>query len=99
MCRNFLKALLDDLHRDYSIEAIKNADAPFDSKRSAAILEKTTGHNIGIIGEYTLKTIKGLKLSKLTAGFELDLEMLEESEGDEQPLEESASSHNRGTMR
>ena len=72
----FLKALLDDLHIDYSIEAIKNAEAPFDPKRSAAILEKITGHNIGIIGEYTLKTIKGLKLSQITAGFELDLEML-----------------------
>jgi phenylalanyl-tRNA synthetase beta chain len=72
----FLKALLDDLHIDYSIEATNVAEAPFDSKRSAVILEKTTGHHIGLIGEYTLKTIKGLKLSKLTAGFELDLEML-----------------------
>jgi phenylalanyl-tRNA synthetase beta chain len=72
----FLQALIDDLHIDYSVEAIEKADAPFDSKRSAVILERSTGHHIGIIGEYTLKTIKSLKLSTLTAGFELDLEML-----------------------
>jgi len=72
----FLQALLTNLRINYALEAVKNTEAPFDPKRSATILEKKTGQVIGTIGEYTLKTLKGLKLSKLTAGFELDLQVL-----------------------
>jgi len=47
--------------------------APFESRRSAHLVEKTTGLIIGIVGEYKKSVVRGFKLPESTAGFELNI--------------------------
>jgi phenylalanyl-tRNA synthetase beta chain len=49
---------------------------PFDITRTAKVSDKITGRPIGFIGEFKQEVINKLKLPKLTAGFEIDLELL-----------------------
>lgn len=49
---------------------------PFDSKRSAVVRLKGTDDLLGMIGEYQPSVIKGLKLPKYTAGFEISMQVL-----------------------
>ncbi len=44
---------------------------PFEYRRSAKIIEKTSGQIIGVLGEYKKSVTKGFKLPKSTAGFEI----------------------------
>jgi phenylalanyl-tRNA synthetase beta chain len=45
---------------------------PFEIKRSATVLNATTGEVIGVVGEYTRAVQKNFKLPSFTAGFEID---------------------------
>jgi phenylalanyl-tRNA synthetase beta chain len=62
---------------------INNSDvaleAPFEYRRSAKIVDKSTGETIGIIGEYTKSATKNFKLPDNSAGFEVDMRQLFES--------------------
>jgi phenylalanyl-tRNA synthetase beta chain len=49
---------------------------PFDHNRTAMVSEKETKQPIGFIGEYKTEVAKSLKLPKLSAGFELDVNLL-----------------------
>jgi len=46
--------------------------APFESKRSAIVLDSATGLALGVIGEYKKSVQKAFKTPEFTAGFELD---------------------------
>jgi phenylalanyl-tRNA synthetase beta chain len=50
---------------------------PFDPARTAKVSDKETGQPIGFIGEYKPDVAKKLKLPNLAAGFELDIELLQ----------------------
>jgi phenylalanyl-tRNA synthetase beta chain len=54
----------------------KQALAPFDDARSSYIT--TDGKLLGIVGEFAQSAKKNLKLPAFTAGFELDVQMLEQ---------------------
>jgi phenylalanyl-tRNA synthetase beta chain len=47
--------------------------SPFETKRSAKIIDKGTQALIGVIGEYKKMILKSFKISEFTAGFEVDL--------------------------
>jgi phenylalanyl-tRNA synthetase beta chain len=49
---------------------------PFDYKRAAKVSDKNSGSPIGFIGEYKPEVAQKLKLPKLAAGFEVDIELL-----------------------
>jgi phenylalanyl-tRNA synthetase beta chain len=51
---------------------------PFDHARAALVSEKNSGVPIGFIGEYSQEVVKNLKLPKLSAGFEVDVNFLME---------------------
>lgn len=53
---------------------------PFENSRSAIIYNLVTGQEIGIIGEYKRLVIKDFKLPNCSAGFELDLLALLDSQ-------------------
>ena len=72
----FLRALMESLHIQFELVPSTVVAAPFDKNRSADICIKGDGKIVGQIGEYNAQTIKFLKLSKFTSGFEIDLEML-----------------------
>ena len=72
----FLSSLMGSLHIEFELVPLASSVPPFDDNRSADIRIKGDGKIIGQIGEYNAKTIKHLKLSKYTSGFEIDLEML-----------------------
>ncbi|NTW61372.1 phenylalanine--tRNA ligase subunit beta [Candidatus Saccharibacteria bacterium] len=63
---------------------------PFETKRSAYIIDKRSGKEIGVIGEYKQSVKKGLKLPDYSAGFEIDMiqvfESVKDYVGDYQPL-------------
>ncbi|MEI6850527.1 MAG: phenylalanine--tRNA ligase subunit beta [Candidatus Saccharibacteria bacterium] len=46
--------------------------APFEQKRSAKVIDKNSGNLIGVVGEYKQSVIRSFKLSKYSAGFEID---------------------------
>jgi phenylalanyl-tRNA synthetase beta chain len=50
--------------------------SPFEYRRSATILDKESGEQIGIVGEYKKSVAKGFKLPEYAAGFELDVDAL-----------------------
>jgi phenylalanyl-tRNA synthetase beta chain len=50
---------------------------PFDIARTAKVSDKITGQPIGFIGEYKQEVAQKLKLPKLAAGFEIDLDLLQ----------------------
>jgi phenylalanyl-tRNA synthetase beta chain len=50
---------------------------PFEPKRSARIIDATSGHAVGIIGEYRAAVKRSFKLPEYSAGFELIPEGLE----------------------
>jgi phenylalanyl-tRNA synthetase beta chain len=49
---------------------------PFEYRRSAQVVDKTTGVSIGFVGEYKKSVIRGCKLPEYTAGFEIDTRVL-----------------------
>lgn len=51
----------------------------FEPKRRAAILDKPTGQQIGVIGEYSAKVKKAYKLPEASAGFEIKLDAIADS--------------------
>jgi phenylalanyl-tRNA synthetase beta chain len=50
---------------------------PFEHTRTAKVAEKNSGQPVGFIGEYKAEVIQELKLPHLTAGFEIDIELLQ----------------------
>ncbi len=52
---------------------------PFEYRRSAEIVDKTTDKTIGIIGEYKNSVAKGFKLPEYVAGFEINTRALFEA--------------------
>lgn len=50
--------------------------APFEYRRAALVIEKTSGKQIGVVGEYNKSVISGFKLPKCSAGFEIDVRAL-----------------------
>jgi phenylalanyl-tRNA synthetase beta subunit len=50
---------------------------PFEISRSAKVLDKDSGQPVGFIGEYKTEVSQKLKLPKLSAGFEIDIELLQ----------------------
>jgi len=75
--RRMLDYLCDSLGLKVSYVAIdQDADnlvaAPFECRRSAHLVEKTTGLAIGIVGEYKKSVVRGFKLPESSAGFELN---------------------------
>lgn len=63
---------------------------PFEPKRSALIIESTTGAVLGVIGEYRKPVQKAFKLPEYTAGFEINprafLEITQKLEPSYRPL-------------
>jgi phenylalanyl-tRNA synthetase beta chain len=53
--------------------------APFEPRRSAKVLSKSSGLFIGVVGEYKKSVIKNFKLPEYTAGFEVDAKTLFET--------------------
>lgn len=53
--------------------------APFEQKRSAIIVERTTNTVLGVIGEYKKSVQKAFKLPEYTAGFEINPRVLLEA--------------------
>lgn len=49
---------------------------PFDYKRSAMVMLAGTQEVLGVVGEFKQSTLKGLKLPKYSAGFEVSLDEL-----------------------
>ncbi|HUC96794.1 MAG TPA: phenylalanine--tRNA ligase subunit beta, partial [Candidatus Saccharimonadales bacterium] len=73
--------LCAELGVQLSYESIeKDADEPiakpFEYRRSAKIIDKSSGHGIGVIGEYKKSVSKGFKLPVYAAGFEIDSMLL-----------------------
>jgi phenylalanyl-tRNA synthetase beta chain len=81
--RNFLNYLARELGIELTYEKLDpEAPAesfvtkPFDQSRTAKILDKASGQPVGFVGEYKQQVIQQLKLPALSAGFELDIELL-----------------------
>ncbi|MBX4199562.1 phenylalanine--tRNA ligase subunit beta [Candidatus Saccharibacteria bacterium] len=55
------------------------AAKPFDHKRSALVLEISSGNKLGLIGEFKNSVIDNMKLPNYSAGFEIDIEALQKS--------------------
>lgn len=55
--------------------------APFEPKRSAVIVDKTTGRYVGVVGEYKKSVSRNFKLPEYAAGFELSLDAMLELRG------------------
>lgn len=81
----YVQHLLSSIGIDPTFESIKyqpqtdtgkQALAPFELKRSAYV--KVDGKLLGIVGEIRQEVSKNLKLPPYVAGFELDVQMLEE---------------------
>jgi phenylalanyl-tRNA synthetase beta chain len=53
--------------------------APFEYRRAALVSEKTTGKQIGVVGEYKKSVVNAFKLPKCTAGFEINTRTLFET--------------------
>jgi len=53
--------------------------APFEYRHSAKVMDKATSSVIGIVGEYKKSVTKGFKLSKYSAGFEINTRALFEA--------------------
>lgn len=54
-----------------------HVDAPFDLSRSAYVIDAATNTKLGIVGEYTTRVQRALKLPAQTAGFEIDTAILQ----------------------
>lgn len=50
--------------------------APFEYRRSAMIVDRSSGEHIGMVGEYKRSVIKAFKLPDYVSGFELDVDAL-----------------------
>lgn len=62
-----------DVQADYQPLAVDSvASQVFEPKRSAMVVDKTSGAHIGIVGEYKKSVQKAFKLPDYTAGFEID---------------------------
>ena len=74
------KAMLEYLLKNQKLsfvpfeKATTATEQPFQPQRSAKVL--LNGTIIGIVGEYTAQTQKNFKLTRFSAGFEIDLEAL-----------------------
>jgi phenylalanyl-tRNA synthetase beta chain len=82
--RKILDRIGHELGIDFKYEPLKKESdsgffvtKPFEAQRSAKILDSTSGKPLGFIGEYKQDVAQKLKLPKLTAGFEIDLDLLQ----------------------
>jgi phenylalanyl-tRNA synthetase beta chain len=81
--RKFLDYMARELGIELSYEPMETeapseffVTKPFNHKRTAKILDKVSGQPVGFAGEYKAEVIQSLKLPALSAGFELDVELL-----------------------
>ncbi len=84
-----VKELLEHLGKSFGLElAYKSVDdkpnypvtAPFNSARSAYVIDGQSGTFLGIIGEYKASVRKALKLPPNTAGFEIGTEGIQSAQ-------------------
>lgn len=78
----YVEYLADVLHTSWSYGPLEQTTdaltAPFEPKRSAVVRDAKTGTVLGVVGEYRVSVSKAFKLPVRTAGFELDLQTLEQ---------------------
>ena len=95
VAKTYILFLADQLGIELDFEELSKEStsviaAPFESKRSAIIIEKNTGEYIGIVGEYKKSVSRSFKFSEYTAGFEIDMAALlglaQKAEPSYQPL-------------
>jgi len=56
--------------------------APFEYRRSAEVVDESTGLSVGVIGEYKKSVTRNFKLTEYTAGFEINIRKLFEATQD-----------------
>lgn len=79
--KRLLEVALRDLGMELSYKPLPESaslalSAPFEPKRSARVIDVTSGQVIGVIGEYKAAVVKQFKLPAYSAGFELLTEAL-----------------------
>lgn len=82
--RNYLDYLAQRLGIKFDYQAIENAPEcptarPFDHKRSAYVVDASTGDKLGLVGEFKQSVIQNFKLPNYSAGFEIDVQALQKS--------------------
>ena len=78
------KRLLDFLFEELNIDVTyvngdsedDNIGVIFESKRRAVLVERVSGQQIGVIGEYSSSVKKAYKLPESSAGFEINLDLI-----------------------
>lgn len=74
--KRLLQYALETMGIEVAYKPLEQADtavsAPFEPKRSATIVDVSSGSVLGVIGEYRKPVQKAFKLPDYTAGFELD---------------------------
>lgn len=80
--RKYLDALAESLGVRLKFEPIgpessSQSARPFHKERAALVSDAGSGAQIGVIGEFSLRTGRALKLPRHSAGFEVDLEALQ----------------------
>jgi phenylalanyl-tRNA synthetase beta chain len=81
--RNYVLGLAEHLGLEVVFTALDNVPdvpvvKPYEPSRSAFVYLKDSNKLLGIVGEFTAATRRNLKLSEQTAGFEIDLEVLQQ---------------------
>ena len=81
MAKRLLDALLASLSvklsmRPFASEPTDAYAAPFEWRRSAQLVDSTTGMVVGIVGEYKASVVRNFKLPAYCAGFELIADQL-----------------------
>jgi phenylalanyl-tRNA synthetase beta chain len=82
--RRILDYLGHELGIEFSYEPLEENSGsgffvtkPFDHARAAKVSEKNSGQPVGFIGEYKAEVTNKLKLPKMAAGFEVDIDLLQ----------------------
>ena len=70
------------VHHKPKTDTVKQCSAPFAKNRSA-YLKTADGKMLGIVGEISQKTKNALKLPEFCAGFEMDIQMIEQYMGNQ----------------
>lgn len=81
VARQYLDRMAHDLGLEFAYQPITEDPnvpiaKPYDLQRSAYVQLQETGEFVGIIGEFTQKTLKNLKIPQRSAGFEVNLAVL-----------------------
>lgn len=79
--KRILEYLCESLGVNLDFRTLENKSenpltAPFEYRRSALVLDRTSGQAIGVVGEYKKSVANSFKLSEYTAGFEIDTRLL-----------------------